>query len=199
MGAPERCSYRGMSSGEEDATIIDAARQGDRAAWEQLYSRIYPRLRSFLVRKTGAAEAEDAINETMARAIAGIKSYTPGDAGFDGWVFGIARHVAADHHRRVARDRRQRSVAHRVDGSGRDQWFSVDDNLELEDDHARLRSMFERLDPEQKELLELRVIARLTADEVAAVLQRRPGAVRTAQSRALARLRQMMETDHVGA
>jgi RNA polymerase sigma-70 factor, ECF subfamily len=38
-------------------------------------------------------------------------------------------------------------------------------------------------------VLELRVIAGLTPEQTAVVLGKRPGAVRTAQSRALARLR----------
>jgi RNA polymerase sigma-70 factor (ECF subfamily) len=44
-----------------------------------------------------------------------------------------------------------------------------------------------------RELLELRVMAGLSSEQTAAVLGRTPGAVRTAQSRALARLRQLLE------
>jgi len=39
------------------------------------------------------------------------------------------------------------------------------------------------------------VIAGLSAEQVAALLSKRPGAVRSAQSRALARLRNFMEQD----
>ena len=188
-----------MAPRDLNPAIIAAARRGDRAAWEQLYRRLYPRLRAFFTRRVGRETAEDAVNETMAKAIAGIRNYEPGEAGFDGWVFGIARHVHADHHRRSARDLRQQHVAHRVDGSGPESSLPVDHDLDLRDDHARLRSFFEQLDPAEQEVLELRVVAGLSSGQVAALLDKSPGAVRTAQSRALAHLRRLMEADRVDA
>ncbi len=165
-----------------------------------MYRRLYPRLRAFFARRVGHEAAEDAVNETMAKAIAGIKSYTAGgDAGLDGWVFGIARHVNADHHRRSERDHRQQQVAHRVDGHGRETALPVDHALDLQDDHARLRSLFSQLDPAEQEILELRVIAGLSSEQVGALLDKQPGAVRTAQSRALTHLRRLLEADRVDA
>ena len=55
-----------------------------------------------------------------------------------------------------------------------------------------VRMAFGRLGDRDRELLELRVVAGLSADEVAGVLDMRPGAVRTAQSRALERLRALL-------
>jgi RNA polymerase sigma-70 factor (ECF subfamily) len=59
----------------------------------------------------------------------------------------------------------------------------------LADEHAAVRRALERLPADDREMLELRVVAGLSSDEVAYVLGMRPGAVRTAQSRALTRLR----------
>jgi RNA polymerase sigma-70 factor, ECF subfamily len=188
-----------MKSGDEDLRIIDAARRGDRDVWESLYRSLYPKLRAFFVRRIGRDHAEDAVNETMACAIAGISGYSPGMAGFDGWIFGIARNIAADHHRRAARDRRQSALAHLVDRTALESASEVDDHLALRDEHARLRSTFARLTPSEQEILELRVVAGLSADQVAAVLNRRPEAVRTAQSRALAHLRRLLEANRVDA
>ena len=182
-----------------DGDVVDAARRGDRTAWEQLYRRLYPRLRSYLVRHVGYEGVEDAVNETMAKAIAGIETYRSGPSGFDGWVFGIARHVCADHFRRFTRDRRQHALAHRVNGHGPDGDLPVDHDLDLADDHARLRTMFSKLQPAEQEILELRIVAGLSAEEVAALLQRQPGAVRTSQSRALAHLRRLMDAERVDA
>ena len=188
-----------MAPANVNPGIIAAARHGDRAAWEQLYRSLHPRLRAFFARRLGRETAEDAVNETMAKAIAGIGTYEPGASGFDGWVFGIARHVNADHHRRSARDQRQPHVAHRVDGHGPESGLPVDHDLDLRDDHAQLRSLFAQLDPSEQEVLELRVIAGLPSDEVAELLDKSPGAVRTAQSRALTHLRRLLEADRVDA
>jgi RNA polymerase sigma-70 factor, ECF subfamily len=56
-----------------------------------------------------------------------------------------------------------------------------------------MRLAFERLAPEERELLELRVQGGLSSEEVGKLLGKRPGAVRMAQVRALQRLRREWE------
>jgi RNA polymerase sigma-70 factor, ECF subfamily len=133
------------------------------------------------------------VNETMSRAVAGIDRFEWGPAGFEGWVFGIARRATADYHRGTARYRRQQEAADRIGGNGVSPDVEPGDNLILDEDRAAVRQLFELLTPPEKELLELRIIAGLSAEQVAAVLGKRPGAIRTAQSRALAHLRRLME------
>jgi RNA polymerase sigma-70 factor (ECF subfamily) len=52
-----------------------------------------------------------------------------------------------------------------------------------------LADAFGRLSASDQDVLELRVLAGLGAEQVAELTGRQPGAIRTAQSRALARLR----------
>jgi RNA polymerase sigma-70 factor (ECF subfamily) len=174
--------------------LVRAACDGDGAAWEALYRSIYPRLRAYFVRRVGAEHADDSVSETMTRAVASIHRFQWGDAGFDGWVFGIARHVSVDHHRRLDRVRRYRHVGRLFSAGKFDGTEPVDHDLIIGDDQALIRQLFVRLSPAEQEVLELRVIAGLSAEQVGEVLGRSPGAVRTAQSRALAHLRELMET-----
>ncbi len=55
---------------------------------------------------------------------------------------------------------------------------------------VEVRAAFDRLSPEDQEVLELRVVAGLSAAGVAQATGRAAGAVRMAQSRALSRLRE---------
>jgi RNA polymerase sigma-70 factor (ECF subfamily) len=67
------------------------------------------------------------------------------------------------------------------------------------EERAALRAAFERLAPDERELLELRVVAGLSSAEAAEALGKQPGAVRMAQMRALSRLRTFVEEmSHVG-
>jgi RNA polymerase sigma-70 factor (ECF subfamily) len=175
--------------------LVSAARAGDADAWETLYRAIYPRLRAFFVRRVGLEHADDGVSETMLRAVASIDRFQWSEAGFDGWVFGIARHVSVDHHRHVDRARRYRHIGRLFAGNRSDATVTVDHDLVISDDQALIRRLFTRLTEAEQEVLELRVIAGLSAEQVGAVLERTPGAVRTAQSRALAHLRELME-DH---
>lgn len=168
----------------------ERAATGDHEAWEQIYRSVYPPLRAFVARRVHARAIEDVVSETMTRAVAGIVGYRPSTAGVEGWIFGIARHVVADYHRRVGRERRRPVIAadpHDVALPG--------DAVLVADEHALLRSRFEQLSERDREVLELRFVAELSTEETAEALGRRPGAIRTAQSRALERLRQLMDLD----
>src|SRR5207249_3493553 len=83
---------------EDAGAVVDRARTGDEDAWEALYRRVYPRLYAYAQRRLDADRARDAVSETMARAVARIEHYhpIPGSGGFDGWLFGICRHVVLD-------------------------------------------------------------------------------------------------------
>ena len=175
----------------ESRRIVELAAAGDHDAWEKIYRHVYPRLRSYAARQVGADGADDVVNETMTRAVAGIGGFRWEPAGIDPWLFGIARRVAVDHHRKVGRARRLNRAASSPAGDAQ-----PGDAVELADEHAAVRAAFDQLTPSERELLELRVVAGLSAEQSAAVLGKRAGAVRVAQSRALSRLRHILDSDH---
>jgi Sigma-70 region 2 len=107
---------------------------------------LYPRPWAYIARRVDCGHVEDTVSETMTRAVRGIDSCRPGPAAFDGWVFGIARRVCADYHRRRARLLRQDVVAAgmaEVIEDGR----TPGDPAATEDDHAGLRRAFELHSP----------------------------------------------------
>ena len=172
---------------DHQQVLVQKARDGDHDAWASLYVGIYPRLRAYAAARTGPGAAEDLINETMARAVAGIHKFTWEPSGFDAWVFGIMRNVCLEHLRKTHRRRRDAATHLVYDG------FHPGEAIELAEDHNAVRLAFEQLNVKDREILELRLISGLSVDQAAKVLGKRSGAVRTAQSRALANLRQLME------
>jgi RNA polymerase sigma-70 factor (ECF subfamily) len=170
--------------------LVEAARAGDHDAWETLYRRVYPRLRAYVVGRVGASRVDDVMNETLTRAIASIDRFRWEPAGFDAWLFGIARHVCGDEHRRVRRAALLAAKAPAVVGEP-----LPGEALERVEDQERVRRLFARLSANERELLELRLMVGLSAEDAARVLGRSPGAVRTAQSRALSHLRRLWDSD----
>ena len=167
--------------------LVARAGSADPDAWEALYRRAYPGLMAYASRRLDLERAKDAVAETMARAIAKIDRFEWRGGGFDAWLYGILRHVVVDAHRARGRDgnRRERDRA-ALGGAARSRGRRRGRRREV-------RAAFGRLNAEDRELLELRVVAELTAEEVGEVLGKRPGAVRMAQSRALERLRRQLE------
>lgn len=186
-------SRRGEAVEEEisaQTILVERARAGDASAWETLYKRAYPKLLAFAARRIGPVDGKDAVNEAMARAVARIDRFEWGRTSFDAWLFGILRHVVED-----AKRAGRRLVL--GDDELDDQSLGVEpgplDHLLGSETSAAVRAAFAKLPDFDREVLELRVVAGLSSDEVASVVGKRPGAVRMAQARALSRLRALLE------
>lgn len=181
-----------MLTTDELKLLVERARGADPDAWEALYRHAYPRLHSYARRRlAGDDQADDAVSEAMTRAIDRIDAFTWSGAGFDGWMFGILRNVVRETYRFGTRH-----PVVDVDHLPEPATHEDDDplaGLVAGEECAQVRAAFARLDAADRELLELRLVHRLDAAEVGEVLDRRPGAVRMAQSRALERLRTQME------
>lgn len=157
--------------------------------WERFFDRMYPRLIAYAERRLGSREdARDVVSETFMRLIQGLPALDRPGVTPEGWCFGILHHVVNDAHRRRY-TRRKLSVP---EGPGAD---DPADTAVLTDEHTAMRQAFERLSQRDRDLLELRVVAGLSADEVASVLSMRPGAIRMAQHRALERLRALLDDE----
>ena len=176
-----------MTDERDVVMLVDRARTGHSDAWEALYRRAYPRLFAYARRRLFAEQAaDDAVSETMARAIKGIAGFEWRGGGFDAWIYGILRNVLLEGARHAARH-----VSANVPEPACPEPGPLGRVL-ADEEAAELRSAFALLSPEDQEVLELRVVGGLAAEEVAGVIGKSPGAVRMAQSRALSRLRGLL-------
>jgi RNA polymerase sigma-70 factor (ECF subfamily) len=180
---PERLNRHGPARPDIKATV-ESAKSGDATAWEQLYLAIYPRLSSFARCHLDDDRASEAVSETFARAVAGISRFSSKGGGFEGWIFAILRHVITDAHRRHGRAQRHVPL---FDGERNQP--EIADGLLADEEVDAVRAAYRKLRPVDQELLHLRVVSGLSADDVAKVLGKRAGAVRMAQARALEHLR----------
>jgi RNA polymerase sigma-70 factor (ECF subfamily) len=100
---------------EEEDRLVQGARAGDRAALEALLEPWRKPLFGYIYRMvTSREDAEDLLQETLARAIEQIARFR-GEARFKSWLFGIATHVSLDHLRRKKRWR----VETQIEGEAR--------------------------------------------------------------------------------
>ena len=165
--------------------LVARAAERDPDAWEMLYRRMHPRLLAYARRRLPSTDlAEDAVAETLARALDRIDAFTWQGAGFDAWLYGILRNVVRELQRRITP----------VDRPERPSDDDGPEELALAGERAvNLRRAFRRLHVADRDLLELRVVGGLSAEATGEVLGKAAGAVRMAQHRALGRLRRAME------
>ncbi len=104
------------------------------------------------------------------------------------WLWTIARNKLIDYHRRLAHHRMipLESLAEMIDEDA-----TPDEVALLNEEYRHLRAQLKQLPVLQQEVLELRFTAGLRCAEIATVLNKKEGAIRTMISRALNTLRGM--------
>ncbi|ATL83531.1 RNA polymerase sigma factor [Streptomyces malaysiensis] len=170
----------------ELTAAVRAAQEGDETAFRTVYRSVHPRLLGYVRTLVGDGDAEDITSEAWLQIARDLQRFS-GDADrFRGWAARIARNRALDHIR--MRGRRP--------AIGGD-----DSELEFRPSEAdtageameaigtgRALGLISQLPQDQAEAVVLRVVLGLDAKSAAAVLGKRPGAVRTAAHRGLRRL-----------
>lgn len=102
---------------EADATLVERAARGDRRAFAALVARHEARLRHFLSRIVGAADADDVAQEALVKAWLALPRYRA-EGLFAAWLAAIGWRAALDH------QRRDRRTGHREN-----EWIAEIDNV----------------------------------------------------------------------
>src|SRR5215813_956690 len=180
--------------------LTTLAARGQPAAIDTLIREIRPMVVRYCRARLGNLAghyqvAEDVAQEVCIAVLTALPRYQDMGRPFASFVFGIASHKVADARRHAARQ--AIPVADLPD--------SPDDRLGPEEavvaslEAQRARALLARLPGSQRELLVLRVLTGLSAEETGAALGMSAGAVRVAQHRALARLRSIAVEEFYGS
>ncbi len=170
--------------------LTSLAVRGQPAAIESLLEQIRPMVvkycRARLSRIAGHYQvADDVAQEVCIAVLSALPRYQDMGRPFASFVFGIASHKVADAMRNAAR----LAIPTEDLPDGPDDHPGPEETVVAYIEAERARALLARLPSHQRELLVLRVLAGLSAEETGHTLGMSPGAVRVAQHRALARLR----------
>jgi RNA polymerase sigma-70 factor, ECF subfamily len=186
-------------TGDGIDVLVGAAISGDRSAITRLLASIQPLVVRYCRARVGRQErsyasADDVAQEVCLAVLTALPSYRDQGRPFLAFVYGIAAHKVADAHRSAARNKSEPVPEFPDSPELRDGPEQRAMNGELSDTMARLMSM---LPSKQREILVLRVVVGLSAEETADAVGSTPGAVRVAQHRALNRLRKALAAEEV--
>jgi RNA polymerase sigma-70 factor, ECF subfamily len=170
--------------------LVDRAQQGDRAALEELYLIHFDRIYSYLHVSVGNRhDAEDLTTQTFLRMLESIGRFRWQAAPFSAWLFRIAHNLAMDHFRARRRWQPEEEVP---EPPG-----SEEPSAELEAMQSLGRQsmleLIEKLSPEQQQVLTLKFVFNLPNAEVAAILDKTEGAIKSLQHRALVSLQKQID------
>lgn len=170
-----------------DEALAIAARS-NQGALEELYLRYADAVFRFAIRRLGnRADAEDATSRVFERMISALPRYRSGS--FRGWLFTIARNEVIDAYRRNRHEAELAEASHVSDSAVGPEALAI-----RTDEATWILGLLRQLTSDQRAVVELR-LANLNDREIADVLGKSHGAVRTIQYRALQRPRELIEHD----
>jgi RNA polymerase sigma-70 factor (ECF subfamily) len=191
--ARETAAAVSRTESESDHVLVERARQGDERAFRSLVERHEPRVAATVIGMLGAGDdAEDVGQETFIRLYRSLDRFR-GDSSLGTYVTRIAINLSL-----TALKRRRRQISRFVsqDDIERDlPEASTDPRGELErsEDARRVRVAIERLSPNHRAIVVLRMIDGFSTRETSEILGIPAGTVMSRLARAMGRLEREMK------
>lgn len=165
---------------QSDAELVLAAKRGEVPAFERLYARHAPVVRSLLLGRLGAADADDVLQDVFMTVMTKLETLRE-PAAFGGWLRRIA-------HNRAEQVRRSATETMELDDN-----YAARATQQFSAEAARALAAVRTLPEAYRETLLLRLVEGMSGPEIAARTGMTPGSVRVNLHRGMQLLRNAIE------
>jgi RNA polymerase sigma-70 factor (ECF subfamily) len=186
-----------MATSSKDSTaeirdLVARAQEGDRDALEELYLLHFDRIYSYLHLSVGNRhDAEDLTTQTFLKMLESVKRFRWQSAPFSAWLFRIAHNLAMDHFRASRRWQPEEEVPEPPGETEPSAELAAFQSI----GRQSMLELIEGLSQEQKQVLTLKFVFNLPNSEVATILGKTEGAIKSLQHRALVSLQKQLSTE----
>lgn len=184
----------------DDLQLVEAARNGDRFALDQLLRRHYDRIHAVTRRIAGGTrDADDACQEALIKIVKSLPTFD-GRSSFGTWAYRIATNAALDE----LRKRRRRPMLHAIDSAGdetppeqRRPDPLAHREVDAVADRLALDEAFDDLDEDFRTAVVLRDVGDLDYGEIAQILGVPVGTVKSRIARGRRQLADHLRLDEL--
>jgi len=173
-----------------DDDALNAAIQGDAIAFTVLYERYVSRIYNYIFYRTGSpADAEDLTAKVFHRALGHIGRYRQMGVPFSAWLYRIAHNLVANWHRDNSRKKEvpledHINLAQRTD--------MPEAALVRNQEQELLMKVIRKLPADRQQLVILKFVDHLSNSEIAIIMGRSEGAIKSLYHRTLMAIRTEM-------
>jgi RNA polymerase sigma-70 factor (ECF subfamily) len=169
--------------------LVERAQEGERDALEELYLLHFDRIYSYLHMSVGNRhDAEDLTTQTFLKMLEAIGRFRWRSAPFSAWLFRIAHNLAMDHFRATKRTQPEEEVP---EPAGSEE-LSAEEEAMHSIGRQSMLELIEKLSHEQQQVLTLKFVFNFPNAEVATILGKTEGAIKSLQHRALVSLQKQL-------
>jgi len=182
---------------KQERDLVERARQ-DTETFGQLYDQNFGRIFGYVLRRTASVPvAQDITSDVFFKALKNLGQFRWQGIPFSAWLYRIASHEIANHYRK-----KRRETAHAVqlvrDGDPMGNSLSVEitqaeDILMRHEEYLSLHMTITQLPLKYQEVITLRYFEDRQIKEIAQIIGKREGTVKSLLHRGLERMRNLMD------
>ena len=174
----------------DERALVERAQQYDPAAFGVIYERYYQEIYNYVYYRVGdGLLAEDLTAEVFLKALEAIGAFQFRGVPFSAWLYRIAGNLVIDHFRRQPRQSEALLEENQVAADGDDH---PADYWEKGFTHQALQEALKGLTEEQQQVVILKFVEGMSNGEVAQIMGKSEGSIKSLQHRALASLGRLM-------
>jgi len=184
-----------MDLSEEKELVRQAQKSPDTFA--RLYDHYYPRIFGYILRRTANLEvAQDITSETFLKALGKLWQFRWRSVSFSSWLYKIATNEINQYYRRAEyrksismEELEEQGFELRSPHDPESELMEAQEKLKQHQDFLEIQERITRLPAKYQEVLTLRFFEKKQIKEIAEILGKREGTVKSLLHRAVERLR----------
>ncbi len=172
-----------------ESEIIAECRAGNWLDFDKIYDFYLPKIYQYVYYRIRHKQTtEDLTSVIFLKTVQNLHTFRSGSAPFGAWLYRIARNTVIDY-TRTQKPLQDLDAASEV-AAKQDVMEDTDTKLNLDS----VKASIEELNPDQREILTMRVWDELSHKEISQILEISEGASKVAYSRAVSALKQRIKT-----
>ena len=181
---------------DQERELVERAKDS-KEAFGELYDAHYGRIFGYTLRRTADVEvARDIAATVFYEALRHIKDFRWRGVPFSHWLYRVANREISDHYKKRKREvYGNSSVADEDHPDPSKELYSGEVERGKYEDYIELQSCIARLPPKYQEVLTLRYFEDRDMKDIAGILHKPEGTVKSLLHRGIEQLREMMEAE----
>lgn len=182
---------------DREKELVERAKSNTEA-FAELYDHYYPQLFGYVLRRTASIEiAQDVTSEVVFKALKNLRQFHWRGVPFSSWLYRIAAHEIANYFTKnkpgqFSLEEVSNSIS-TGDSSAESELLEAEADLRRHEEYLALHANVSKLPIKYQEVITLRFFENKQVKEIAEILGKREGTVKSLLHRALKKLGNLME------
>jgi len=178
---------------EKEKNLVERAKYSSEAFGE-LYNMYYDQIFGYALRRSADIDmAKDITSGVFIKALKNIRRFEWRGVSFSHWLYRIANREIINHH-----NKRKRETSYEIavtdNTTPQDELIKAKSEINKHDEYLALQNYISKLSLKYQEVIALRYFEDLSIAEIAQILKKPEGTVKSLLHRSIEQLRKMMES-----